>query len=445
MGAVESKTNQHNDAYSNPSYRLYVLCILTLVYVFNFLDRQLLVILQEPIKQEMGLSDTQLGLLSGLAFAMVYVIFGLPLAQLAEKWNRRSVISASLAVWSGMTALTGFVSSYTQLLFARAAVGIGEAGGSPPAHSILSDIFPLSRRATALAFYSTGINLGILLGFLLGGWINEFFGWRKAFVIVGLPGIALALLLRFTVHEPRKGGSEGLVSVGQAPAFMDTLRSLLRKPSFRHLALATGLQSFVGYGMINWLPSFMIRTHGMSTGKLGTWLALSVGIAGAIGTFCGGMIADRLGRKDLRFYLWIPAVSQAVAIPLIYVVLLLGDPSPALTVNVLPSFLQTMYLGPALAMTHALVGVRAKAVGSAVLFFILNLVGLGFGPLTIGIVSDFLQPSFDTESLGIAMLGVASIAGAWAVTHYLLAARSLRDDVASTTLSEGELRATKVH
>ena len=431
MNVAGSNTSKHSDSYSNPAYRLYVLCILTLVYVFNFLDRQLLVILQEPIKLEMGLSDTQLGLLSGLAFATVYVIFGLPLAQLAERWSRRSVISASLAVWSGMTALTGLVSNYTQMLVARAAVGIGEAGGSPPAHSILSDVFPLSHRATALAFYSTGINIGILLGFLLGGWMNEYFGWRKAFIIVGLPGIALALIVRFTVAEPRKGISEGLASVGKAPAFFDTLRLLLKKPSFRHLALATGLQSFVGYGLINWLPSFMIRTHGMGTGELGTWLALSAGLAGAIGTFLGGMVADRLGRQDLRYYLLIPAVSLALVIPLVYLVLYLDNPTYALSVNVLPSFLQTMYLGPALALTHSLVGASAKAVGSAVLFFILNLVGLGFGPLTIGFVSDLLAPAYGSRSIGIAMIGVVTIVGTWAVTHYILAARNLREDIAA--------------
>jgi predicted MFS family arabinose efflux permease len=429
MREAEPKTQSSEDRYSNPAYRIYVLLILTLVYVFNFLDRQLVVILQEPIKLEMGLSDTQLGLLSGLAFAAVYVIFGLPLAQLAERWNRRSVISASLAVWSGMTALTGFVSTYTQLLMARAAVGIGEAGGSPPAHSILSDIFPLSRRATALAFYSTGINIGILLGFLLGGWMNEFFGWRMAFVTLGLPGIVLAVIVRLTVMEPRKGVSEGLQTVDRTPAFLETWIALFRKPAFRHLALATGLQSLVGYGIINWLPSFMIRTHGMSTGELGTWLALSAGISGAIGTFTGGVIADRLGKKDLRFYLLVPALSLALVIPLVYMVLSMNEPRTAMLINIVPAFLQTMFLGPAIAMTHALVGVRAKAVGSAILFFILNLVGLGLGPLSIGVVSDYLEPGYGTQSIGIALISVITVAGGWAVLHYALAARTLRADI----------------
>ena len=203
--------------FDSAPYRGYVLGILTLVYVFNFLDRQLLVILQEPIKAELGLSDTQLGLLSGLACAAVYVTAALPLAQFAERWSRRSMVAASLATWSAMTALTGFVNSFTQMFLARAAVGIGEAGASPASHSLISDIFPVNRRATALATYSTGINIGILLGFLLGGWINEFFGWRMAFIIVGLPGIALALVVRLTIAEPPKGLSQGIKAGSNPP------------------------------------------------------------------------------------------------------------------------------------------------------------------------------------------------------------------------------------
>ena len=415
--------------YARPSYRNYVLGVLTLVYIFNFLDRQLLVILQEPIKQELGLSDTQLGLLTGLAFAMVYVIFGLPLAQLAERWVRRSVLAISLAVWSGMTALTGFVSSYPQLLAARAAVGIGEAGGSPPAHSIISDIFPASRRATALSIYSTGVNVGILFGFLLGGWINEILGWREAFIIIGLPGLVLALVVRFSVAEPRKGFSEGAQDDCATPGFLETLGVLWRKPSFRHLAMGTGLQSFVGYGVINWLPSFMIRAHGMGTGELGTWLALTVGIAGALGTFLGGWMADRLGRKDRRGYLLVPTLSILLVVPLMFAVLLAPDAHLALGINIAPAFLQTMYLGPAIAATHALVGFRAKAVGSAVLFFVLNLVGLGFGPLAVGAVSDLLQPAYGLQSLRWSLLIVTTIAGMWCTVHYLLAARTFDHDV----------------
>lgn len=412
-------------------YRAYVLGTLTLVYVFNFLDRQLLVILQEPIKAELGLSDTQLGLLSGLAFAAVYVTAALPLAQIAERWNRRSMIALALAAWSGMTALTGLVTSFWQLLLARAAVGIGEAGGSPPSHSIISDIFPVKRRATALAFYSTGINIGILLGFLLGGWINEFFGWRMAFILVGLPGIALALVVRLTVAEPAKGLSQGLRADTPPPRFFATLGQLWSMRSFRHLALGTALQSLVGYAIVNWLPSYMIRMHGMGTGEVGTWLALSAGAAGAIGTFGGGWVADRLAARDRRAYQWVPAAAAAMLIPLMCAVLMSGNSTIAMLIFIVPACLQSVSLGPSLASTHALVDVRSKAVGSAILFFIVNMIGLGVGPLAVGMLSDLLQPATGDASLRWALLIVVVVVGSWSVTHFLLGARTFREDSAA--------------
>lgn len=415
----------------SPPYRLYVLVMLTVVYVFNFLDRQLLVILQEPIKAELGLSDTQLGLLSGLAFAVVYATFALPISQLAERWNRRSLISISLAVWSGMTAITGFVSNFTQLLLARAAVGIGEAGASPASHSIISDIFPLNRRATALAFYSSGINIGILAGFLIGGWINEFFGWRVAFVVAGVPGILLAVILRFTIREPAKGQGQGIRVEGKPPKFFDTAKGLWSRVSFRHMAWAGMLQTLMNFGIINWMPSFMIRTHGMSTGEVGTWLALSIGVAGALGTFGGGWLADRLAEKDRRYYQWVPAGSVILLVPLMSVVLLMTNSTLAMLVFMIPACLQSMVLGPLLASTHALADIRSKAVASAILFFITNLIGVGLGPLSIGMVSDYLEPSYGTDSLRWALLSVVVVIGLWCVIHYVLAARTFREDCAA--------------
>lgn len=413
---------------SRPGYRGYVLGMLTLVYVFNFLDRQLLIILQEPIKLELGLSDTQLGLLSGLAFAAVYATASIPLAQLAERWDRRSIVAISLATWSGVTALTGLVTNFFQLLLARAAVGIGEAGSGPASHSIISDIFPLSQRATALAFYSTGINIGILLGFLLGGWINELFGWRTAFVVIGLPGLALAVALRLTIAEPAKGLSEGSKATSPPLSFLLVLADLWRKPSFCHLALATALQGVVGYGIINWLPSYMIRMHGMGTGELGTWLALAAGGAGALGTFFGGWVADRLALRDRRYYQWVPAIAAALMLPFMVIVLMAGQPKLALIVYFLPACLLSVWIGPSLASTHALVDMRSKAVGSAILFFIVNMIGLGLGPLMIGMLSDYLQPAHGNASLRYAMLWAVLLAGSWSVIHFLLAARSFRED-----------------
>lgn len=275
---------------STDKYRNYTLFILTTVYVFNFVDRQILVILQESIKQELNLSDTQLGLMSGFTFAIFYVSFGIPIARLADKGNRRNIIAVSLTIWSAMTALSGAAQNFIQLLLARIGVGIGEAGGSPPAHSIISDLFPAKKRATALAIYSTGISIGILIGFLLGGWIDQYFGWRTAFLVVGIPGILFALILRFTIKEPPRGLSEkGNAIVDQHHSMKDVFRLLREKRSFRYIALGAGLAAYVSYTATSWLPPFMARVHGMGSGEIGTWLSLIFGIGSGLGYFMGGV------------------------------------------------------------------------------------------------------------------------------------------------------------
>ena len=248
--------------YAKASYRYFVLGVLTLVYALNFVDRQLLVILQEQIKLELVLSDTQLGLLSGLSFAIFYVVCGIPIARWADKGVRRNIIALSLTVWSGMTAVSGLSQNYIHLLLARIGVGVGEAGGSPPAHSMISDIFPEKERATALSVYSIGIYIGILTGFALGGFIAEAFGWRMAFFVVGVPGIVVALFLRFAVAEPIRGWSEKReTEAGDKPTFFTVLKFLWSRKTFRNLALAGSLQAMVIYAIGNWLPSFFLRYH----------------------------------------------------------------------------------------------------------------------------------------------------------------------------------------
>jgi len=261
------------ELYSTSWYRWYVLFVLTGVYTFNFIDRQILNILQVPIKAEMGLSNTQLGLLTGFTFAIFYVVAGIPIARLADKGNRRNIVAISLGAWSFMTAISGLTQNYVQLLLARVGVSIGEAGGSPPSHSMISDIFKRHERATALSIYSTGINFGGLLGFLLGGWIAQFFGWRWAFFVVGVPGLVYALLLRFTVREPPRGFAEKIETVDDAPTMIEVARILLRRRTFRHMAIASGLHAFIGYGAANFAPLFWVQNHGLTLGVLGTWSA----------------------------------------------------------------------------------------------------------------------------------------------------------------------------
>ena len=415
--------------YASKRAAWYALVLLTIVYSFNFIDRQLLAILQESIKADLGLSDSQLGLLTGFAFAIFYVTAGIPIARWADRANRRDIVALSLFIWSFMTALSGYVQNFVQLLLARIGVGIGEAGGSPPSHSIVSDIFPPNRRATAIGFYSMGVSIGILFGFLAGGWLNEFFGWRMAFLVVGIPGILLAIILRLTLAEPIRGLHDGGTQSTAPVPFGDVLRVLWTRRTFIHMAMGAGLNAFCGYATANWTASFMIRTHQMSTGELGTWLAAIIGLGGAISVLGGGMLADRLAIRDKRWYAWLPAIAGFAIVPFMTSVYLVDNPYTALMLSVVPGLLFQMYLGNTIATTHALVGPRMRATASAILFLIINIIGLGGGPWVVGMLSDLLAPQLGSESLRYAMLYALPPVMAWSGLHFLLAARTLREDV----------------
>jgi predicted MFS family arabinose efflux permease len=407
----------------------YGLFMLTLVYAFNFVDRQILVILQEPIKVEMGLSDAQLGLLSGFSFALVYITAGIPIAYWADRSHRRNIIAGALTIWSGMTALSGLAQNYSQLLLARIGVGIGEAGGSPPAHSMISDYYPPERRGTALAIYSTGVHLGVFLGFILGGLISQAYGWRIAFMAVGIPGILLAALLVLTVREPPRGRWESASRAAYKPGLKETLVQLSSYRSFWYLAAGGGLTAFVSYGSGNFAPSFLVRNHDLEIGQVGTILAIFGGGGGMLGTFLGGYLADRLGARDSRWYLWLPAIASTLALPLGLPYLLLDDTTVAIGFMLLVTIALNTYLGPSLAITHTLVPPSMRALASAILFFVLNMIGLGLGPLTVGLLSDFYAAYVGDESLRYAMLTVGLL-GSPAVLFFVLAARHLPGDLA---------------
>src|SRR5262245_16966802 len=293
----------------------YALGLLFVVYVFNFVDRQILAILLQPIKQDLGVSDTAMGFLTGFAFAIFYAGAGLPIARWADTGTRRTVIALGLAIWSAMTAASGLARSFAELALARIGVGIGEAAGSPPAHSLLSDYFPPARRATALAIYSSGIYVGVMIGYLLGGWINEFFGWRAAFFVVGLPGLGLAVAVRLTLREPRHGHADSVSDAAAVHSTRDVLRFVWRRRSFRHIALGAATHAFVAYGSAAWSPTFLIRVHGMRTGEIGTWLGLIAGIAGGTGALVGGLLSDRLARRDQRWHAWLVALAAIANLP----------------------------------------------------------------------------------------------------------------------------------
>ena len=388
-------------------YTQYVLGVLVVVYVFNFVDRQILAILAPAIKADLDLSDTQIGALSGVAFGIFYATLGIPIARLADKYSRVNIISICLAIWSLMTALSGLATNFIQLLIARIGVGIGEAGGSPPSHSLIADYYAPDKRSTALGIYALGIPIGILFGNLAGGWISEYFGWRNAFFLVGVPGIVLALVLRFSVKEPPRGYSEPKKpTVAQVP-FTDVVKKMWSLKTFRYIALGAGTQAFVGYGAIAWMPSFLVRTHDMSAGEVGTALGLIIGIFGGIGTLLSGMIGDRFGQINIRNYLLIPALAFLIAVPAGLAVYLVDNLDLVLAIYAVPAFLTHLYTGPTFGMLQTMAPLHMRAAASALLLFIINIIGLVFGPTVVGIISDLLQSAQqmdDTESLRYALL-----------------------------------------
>ena len=426
---LEKSSISITNKYSNVSARSYALLLLMTVYSANFIDRQLLSILQEPIKIELNLSDGQLGVLTGVSFAFFYVLAGIPIARYADRGNRRNVIAYSVGVWSLMTAVSGAALNYFHLLLARIGVGIGEAGGSPPSHSIISDIFPPKKRASAIAFYSMGVNIGILFGFLFGGWLNEYFGWRVAFVVVGLPGILLAVLVRTTLAEPIRGHHEDKKLASSRVSFIDVLSLLWSRLSFRHMCFAASLSAFAGNSSNSWTASFMMRSHGMSSGELGTWLAMIVGLGGAIGVLGGGLLADKLASRDRRWYLWLPAIANLACVPFMVAVYSVDNAYTALLLSVIPGLLFNVYLGTTIATTQSLVGLRMRATASAILMLVANIIGLGLGPLSVGILSDYLLPIYGADSLKQAMLILLPFFMCWSSLHFYRGSIDLEHDL----------------
>ncbi|MDH5617020.1 MAG: MFS transporter [Gammaproteobacteria bacterium] len=413
--------------------RRYALAILAIVNMFNFIDRQILAILLPSIRDEFGVSDAWLGFLTGTAFAMFYIFLGIPVARYADRHNRRNLIALAVAVWSGMTALSGMAANFLQLALARIGVGIGEAGCSPPAHSMIADLYPPEKRSTAMGVYTIGISAGIMLANLLGGWVVQNIGWREALLIVGLPGLVLAAIVRFSVVEPSRGHSEGREAVAQQPPFLKTLRFLWRRPSFAHMTIAAALSSYVGYSVISFLPSFLVRSYGMPEGQIGLYLGLIIGIVGGAGFFLGGYIADHLGQSGHRRALsFIGITVLLTAIP--YAAMFLSASwQAALLLFLVPAATANVYLAPVLSQAQGLVSLRMRAMASALALLIINVIGLALGPLLTGLLSDLLEARFAAESMRYSLLTVTSIGLPWAAYHYVRAGRTIDADLARAT------------
>jgi predicted MFS family arabinose efflux permease len=408
-----------------------VLIALMITYAIAFIDRQVLAMLQESIKHELLLSDSQLGLLTGFSFALFYALLGVPVARLADRWNRRNLISVAMIVWSGITASISFAHTFTYLLLARIGVGIGEAGVSPASCSIIADLYAPRHRAGAMCFYTTGAQIGVLFGFLLGGWLDHRFGWRMAFVIVGLPGIVVAAMLRLWVREPARG-----VTKGVSPSFMDGLRYLASRKTIRWLTPACALSTLVAFAPMSWAASYLIRVHHVPIFEVGVWLALGIGIGGLFGTFSSGLLVDRLGARDLRWYVWYPAIISAVVAPLLWFAFAASDGMTARLLFLVPFAFASAYAGIILSVVNQIAPPQLRATASALYFLITNIFGIGLGTWLIGIASDLLTPAYGATAIQYALLTIVPAMAVIASILYVFAARTLRDDV--TAASNGQ-------
>ncbi len=425
-----SRTEEEKALSITPSYRSYALALFLLVYIINFVDRQIFSILIEPIRLEIHLSDTQLGLLGGIAFAIFYTFAGIPIARWADVGVRKNIVALALVIWSVMTMFTSTAKGFGTLLIARVGVGIGEAGCSPPIHSLISDMYPEEERGTALSTYALGIPIGAAIGTLVGGWIGEYFGWRMAFIVVGLPGIIVAIVVFFTVREPPRGHSEPdhvQVQKDLVP-LADTIRFLWGLKAFRHLSFAGALHAFVGYGVGLFIPAFFMRVHGFGLAETSTYLFL-IGLTGMIGTYLGGYLGDRMGKKDKRWYMGVPGIATIISVPFAVLFYTTGDPMLAIVLAIPGAILGPMYLGPTFAMTQTLVPPAMRSTASAILLFVLNLIGLGLGPVFAGFLSDTLKPEYGEESIRYSLLILAVAGNIWSALHYYLASRTLREDL----------------
>ncbi|HEX4713146.1 MFS transporter [Phenylobacterium sp.] len=412
-------------------YRYVVVGLLAVVYTFNFMDRQILSTLAEPIRKDLNLSDTALGALGGLTFALFYTTFGIPVAWLSDRFKRVWIMAAACGIWSVFTAGCGLATNFTQLALSRMMVGIGEAGGSPPSYSLISDYFPAKERGAGLAIYSLGVPLGSMLGVALGAGVAAAHGWRVAFFVVGLPGVLLALIMLLVVREPKRGGLDefalGADAHAPAPPAHRAIREFFSNRTLLFTAIACGLSAFVGYAMLNFNAPLLMRVKGMTLKEVSLYYSLVVGVTGAVGTFTSGWMADKLSQRDRRWYSWIPAIAFTLTIPALAGLIWAPTWPIALMFLAIPALLNNMYLAPALAVVQNAVSPGQRTMAGAILLFVLNLIGLGGGPLFLGHVSDMAKPRFGDHSLLIGYAALAPVIVIAIVAH-LAAANSIARD-----------------
>ncbi len=408
---------------SASSGRAYCLFILTAVAALNQLDRQLMSILLEPVRREFALTDIQLGLLSGLAFSAIYTTLSIPAAIWAVNHSRRNLIAVAATVWGGMTALCGAAQSFGQLFLARLGVGVGEAGGIPPSHAIISELYPPGERATAMAIWSAGNNIGLFVAFLFGGFIAQRFGWRMAFIVAGIVTVLFALLVRLTVRDPPRAAASGL-AMRSGGRVRESWRLMWQDPALRQIWAGAVITAAVGFGALVWVPSYLARSHQLPIATIGAYLAVVVGLGGAIGSWLGGYCSDALRRRDIRWSLWLVAAVFIASKPFSIAFYLLDNLVLALTLFALPAAVSGIFMGPSVAVLHDRVPAPLRPIVSAIFLMFINFIGLGLGPLITGALSQYVFASAGEHSLRYALV-VMQIAGVWGGVHYWLAGRHL--------------------
>ena len=409
--------------------RRYILLMLTLVYVVNYLDRNILNILLPAIKAEFHLTDADTGFLSGTVFAILYATLGVPLAWLADRVNRRNVIAYSMILFSAMTVVSAYAGTFRQLVGARIGTGVGEAGTSPSVNSIISDLYEPKERAGALSFYAAGLNVGLLLAFAGGGYIEQHFGWRNAFLAAGLPGLIVALLFIFTVPEPMRGHVEQLGDPGRAPHLPATIRYLWAKRSIRFICFGGAMSSFGGYAANTFVSGFLRGAHHLSPEVAGWTIAVLFGVVGGMGTYFSGVLADYLGKRDVRWNMYVVIIAIVLALPFFPFYFLSPSLTVALACAIPPTLIGAAYLAPSYAMVQSLVPLRMRAQAAAMLLFVLNIIGFGTGPFLVGLLSDLLHPMLGADSIRWALTATMApwLIAAWC---YWMASRTLKADLA---------------
>ena len=408
------------------AYKHYMLGLLTVVATFDYLERYVLSLLLEPIKQDLQLSDSQLGFLTGFAFALFYAVAGIPIARLADRSNRNTIISLTTALWSAMLALCGLVGNFTQLLLVRVGVAVGEAGCLPPAQSLIADYFDRAERPRAMAIYWMCGSSAIIIGYLGGGWLGEYFGWRMTFIVMGLPGILLAILVKVTLREPRLKLKS--VRVVEHPPFKEVMNTLWRQRAFRHIAIAFCVSYFFGAGILIWKPTFFMRSHGMEIGELGTWLALVFGATGLFGNYLGGVLASRYAAGKEALQMRTTALTFFLCGLIYLTAYLVANKYIALALLATAGLLASLTVGAVFSAIQSLVNNHMRSVAIAVIFLWANLIGLGLGPIAAGVISDLLTPMFGQESLRYSLV-FFSPGYLWVAFHYWKAAKTIEDDI----------------